>query len=135
MPSPAALEQAEEARASLDPDYKWLVESIAVAQRLRDQKTVSLNLAERKAEREQIDADRLRRENERRKAQGKQPFATLEDLEKSDEVTGENAPDILLDRSAQIMGDVVAGLPRDARTAARKPAAAADSDAPRISTQ
>ena len=105
-----------------------------LAEGLRNQKTVSLNLAERKAEREQLDADRLRRENERRQAQGKKPFATLEELEKSDEVTGENAPDILLDRTAQIMGDIVAGLPRDSRTAARQQPAAED-NAPRISTQ
>jgi carboxyl-terminal processing protease len=133
-PPAAALERAEAERAARDPDYQWLVESIAVTERLRNQKTVSLNLAERKAEREQLDADRLRRENVRRQAQGKKPFETLEELEKSDEVTGEKAPDILLDRTAQIMGDIVAGLPRDARTASRQQPTA-EANAPRISTQ
>ena len=105
----------------------------ADTERLRNQKTISLNLAERKAEREQLDADRLRRENVRRQAQGKKPFATLEELEKSDEVTGDKAPDILLDRTAQIMGDLVAGLPRDARTVSRQQPN--DGAAPRINAQ
>jgi hypothetical protein len=87
-PSAAALEKSEAARAASDPDYKWLVNSIAVNERLRGQTTLSLNLAERKAEREKLDAERLQRENDRRKALGKKPFANLEELEKSDEVTG-----------------------------------------------
>ena len=92
---------------------------------------LSLNLAERKAEREQLDADRLKRENDRRKALGKKPFATLEEMEKSDEVTGDKAPDILLDRTAEIMGDLIAGLPREpARTVARKPDEPAQKPAP-----
>ncbi|MDQ2639562.1 MAG: carboxy terminal-processing peptidase [Pseudomonadota bacterium] len=122
QPSAAALEEAEAARAANDPDYRWLVESIAANDRLRDQKVLSLNLTERKAEREQLDADRLRRENERRAKLGKKPFPNLEEMEKSDEVSGDKAPDILLNRTAEIMGDIVAGLPRSNRTAARAPA-------------
>jgi carboxyl-terminal processing protease len=131
MPSAADLEKVEEARASNDPNFEWLVESIAVNERLRGQTVLSLNLAERKAEREQLDADRLKRENDRRKALGKKPFATLEEMEKSDEVTGDKAPDILLDRTAEIMGDLIAGLPREpARTVARKPDEPAQKPAP-----
>jgi carboxyl-terminal processing protease len=123
-PTAAELEKSESARAMNNPDFRWLVEGIAINERLRSQKTLSLNLAERKAEREQLDADRLKRENERRKAQGKTLFATLEELEKSDEVTGDKAPDILLDRTAEIMGDLVAGLPPPRTLARKQPAEA-----------
>jgi carboxyl-terminal processing protease len=121
-PSAAALEKSEAARAASDPDFQWLVNSIAVNERLRGQTKLSLNLAERKAEREKLDAERLQRENDRRKALGKKPFANLEELEKSDEVTGAKAPDILLDRTAEIMGDLIAGIPQAPRTVARKQA-------------
>jgi carboxyl-terminal processing protease len=128
LPSATDLEKAEAARASNDADFRWLVDSIAVADQLRDQKTVSLNLEERKAERARLDGDRLARENARRKALSKPLFASLEELEKDDEAQGqgENAPDILLDRTTEIMGDVVAGLPNTAppRTLARKQPAA-----------
>jgi carboxyl-terminal processing protease len=112
-PEPAAdaLDKSEAARDKADPDFQWLVGSIAAYDKQRAQKTLSLNLAARKAERTTQDDDRLKRENERRKAQGKPLLPNLEELEKSDEVTGDKAPDILLDRTTEIMGDVVAGLP------------------------
>jgi carboxyl-terminal processing protease len=127
MPSALELEKVEAARAANDPDYRWLVDSIAVNARLRGEQSLSLNLAARKIEREQLDADRLKRENTRRAALGKKPFANLEELEKSDEVSGEKAPDILLNRTAEIVGDLVTGLPGNEppRTLARKPAAGA----------
>jgi carboxyl-terminal processing protease len=127
MPSALELEKVEAARAANDPDYRWLVDSIAVNARLRGEQSLSLNLAARKIEREQLDADRLKRENTRRAALGKKPFANLEELEKSDEVSGEKAPDILLNRTAEIVGDLVTGLPgnESPRTLARKPAAGA----------
>lgn len=126
VPSAAELEKVEAARAGGDPDFQWLVESIAAADALRGQDTLSLNLEERKAERERIDAERLERENERRLANGKAPFATLEELEKNAESADEKVPDILLDRTAQIMGDLVAGLPNSAPPrVARKPSTAA----------
>jgi carboxyl-terminal processing protease len=121
MPSALELEQAEALRAADDPDFRWLVASIAVNERLRGEQSLSLNLATRKAEREQLDADRLQRENTRRSALGKKAFANLEELEKSDEVSGENAPDILLNRTAEIVGDLVSGLGTESpRTVARK---------------
>jgi carboxyl-terminal processing protease len=110
VPTAVALDRSESARGKADPDFRWLVNSIAANDKLREQKSVSLNLAKRKTEREQLDAAQLQRENERRAAQGKPAFATLVDLEKSEEVSGDAAPDILLDRTSQIMGDIVAGI-------------------------
>ena len=108
MPTAMVLGQAESARNKTDPDFQWLVTSIAATEKLRQQKSLSLNLAQRKQERESLDAERLRLENQRRIAQGKPVFTKLEELEASAEVTGEKAPDILLDRTYEITGDLVA---------------------------
>src|ERR1700704_5075105 len=44
------LSTEEGARAQKDPDYRWLVSNIAAIDTLREQKTISLNLAARKEE-------------------------------------------------------------------------------------
>jgi len=120
VPSAADLEKAESARAGQDPDFRWLVDSIAASEALRAQKTLSLNLEERKAEREKFDAERLARENARRKAKSQPPFASLEELEKAASDEAQKPTDVLLERTTQIMGDVVAGLPAAPNTVARK---------------
>ncbi len=115
VPTAVALDRSEADRVRGDPDFQWLVTSITANDKLREQKSLSLNLVKRKAERESLDGDTLRRENERRKALNKPAFPSLEELLKSEETTGDNAPDILLDRTTQIMGDIVAGIgPADA---------------------
>jgi carboxyl-terminal processing protease len=110
------LTNEEGVRASHDPDYRWLVANIAAIDTIREQKTISLNLTARKAERAQQDQDRLARENSRRAAKGQPAVKTteeLEKLEKSDE------PDIVLTQAAEIMGDIVVGarpaIPTDSR--------------------
>jgi carboxyl-terminal processing protease len=126
MPPAAELARVEAERAKDDPDFNWLVESIAANERLRGQKSLSLNLEERKAERERLDAERLARENKRRQARGLAPFATLEELEKANQDEASKVPDVLLDRTTQIMADIIAGLPASApATVARKTAEAA----------
>jgi carboxyl-terminal processing protease len=111
VPTAVALDRSEAERRTANPDFQWLVNSIAAGDKLRAQKSLSLNLAKRKAERETIDADRLRRENARRVALGKPGFQTLPAMEAADDVTGDKAPDILLDRTLEIAGDIVAGIP------------------------
>ena len=140
VPEAAALGMSEAERSKADPDFQWLVGDIAAYDKLRAQKTVSLNLAARKAERETIDADRLVRENERRKALGKPAFASLQEMEgtsgdpvpeavvdadlaadtlKEAAPAKEEAPDILLDRTTEIMGDIVAGVGAPANATSR----------------
>jgi carboxyl-terminal processing protease len=120
-PPAAELARIEAERARNDPDFNWLLESIAANERLRGQKSLSLNLGERKAERERLDAERLARENKRRQARGLPPFASLEELEKADQDEANRAPDVLLDRTTQIMADIITGLPASpAPTVARK---------------
>jgi carboxyl-terminal processing protease len=110
------LTSEEGTRAQRDPDYRWLVANIAAIDTIREQKTVSLNLAARKAERAEQDAQRLARENSRRTAKGQPAVKTTEELEK---LTKEDEPDIVLTQAAEIMGDIVVGarpaIPKDAR--------------------
>jgi carboxyl-terminal processing protease len=67
---------------------------------VRTQKKLSLNLQTRIAEREQMEKERLARENERRAARGQPPVAKLADL------TGSEPPDAVLDESVQIAADL-----------------------------
>jgi carboxyl-terminal processing protease len=125
MPTALVLGHSEEVRSKQDPDYRWLVESISARDKERVEKSVSLNLAKRKAERETVDTARLLRENQRRAALGKPGFKTLPELDASDETNGDKAPDIQLDQTTQIMGDIITGAPQSPATIAkdaRKPA-------------
>jgi carboxyl-terminal processing protease len=120
-PPAAELARVEAERVRNDPDFTWLLESIAANEVLRGQKSLSLNLEERKAERERLDAERLARENKRRKAKNLPPFASLEELEKASQDEANKVPDILLDRTTEIMADIVVGLPANPPSAvARK---------------
>ena len=94
------LEQAHERRVSQDPDFRSLVEDLASFERLRSQKTLSLNLKQRIAEREQLDKERLARENERRHARG---LAALNSLT---ELNGAEPPDAVLAEATEITADL-----------------------------
>jgi carboxyl-terminal processing protease len=94
------LEQAHEQRVATDPDFTFLVEELASFEKIRAQKKLSLNLKTRIAEREQLDKERLARENERRQARGLQPLAKLADL------NGAEPPDAVLAETTQIAADL-----------------------------
>ena len=110
VPTALALDRNEDERSKSDPDYRWLIEDIQAFETQREKKTLSLNLAQRRLERETFDTERLVRENARRKAQGKEPFKTLEAVEEENSAAAKNetAPDVLLDQTAQILADIVA---------------------------
>jgi carboxyl-terminal processing protease len=84
-------------RSSSDPDFQFLLEDIEVVEEMRQQKAISLNLANRLAEQEERKLARLERENSRRSARGLEPLETLENME-ADEV-----PDVLLNQAAEIL--------------------------------
>ena len=88
-------------RTANSPDFKYLHEDIAALDAMRSQKTVSLNIKTREAERKRNDADRLNRENAWRAAHDVKPAASLEDI-KDDATAG-----ILLDEASQIAADMV----------------------------
>jgi carboxyl-terminal processing protease len=111
VPAASVLIGNEAERAKADASFQWLVQSIAADEKLRERKSISLNLAKRKAERDALEAERLQRENARRTALGKPPFAKLEDLDTAatDDKSDDKLPDILLERTVEIMGDIVIG--------------------------
>ncbi|NBU24764.1 MAG: hypothetical protein EBS39_03935 [Gammaproteobacteria bacterium] len=111
-PSIAELATRERARQQQDPDYRWLVSDINALDQQRQQKTVSLNLEERRAERTRLEAARLARENERRSAHSLPPLAAVGDIDPA------KLPDVLLDQAAEVMADIV----RPVATPAKAPA-------------
>jgi carboxyl-terminal processing protease len=105
--TPAALTQLateEGVRSRTDPDYRWLVSDIAASDELRELKTVSLNLKQRREERSRIDAQRLARENARRVQHQLPQLKTVEELDAKD------LPDVVLDQASEVMADMVLGV-------------------------
>ena len=74
QPNIAVLATEEKTRADRDPDYRWLVADLAAADVMRKQTSLSLNLQQRKDERERLERERLTRENARRAAQNLPPL-------------------------------------------------------------
>src|SRR6187549_3925530 len=93
----------EKTRADKDPDYRWLVADLAAADVMRKQTSLSLNLQQRKDERERLDRERLTRENARRAAQN------LPALKTAEELADAKFPDTVLDQAAEVMTDMVTG--------------------------
>jgi carboxyl-terminal processing protease len=114
-PITASLQKLHEERTSGSADFKYLREDIAALDAMRSQKTLSLNLKTREAERKRIDEQRLERENAWRTAHSVAPVKSLEDI-KDDATAG-----ILLDEASQIAADlVVVQAKRAAPTQARR---------------
>jgi carboxyl-terminal processing protease len=114
-PITATLEKLHEERTANSADFHYLHEDIAALDAMRNQKTVSLNLKTREAERKRMDDERLERENAWRSAHGVKPVKSLE------EVKDDAASEILLDETTQIAADMaVATVHRAAPTTARR---------------
>ncbi len=95
-----SLAGSYEERAKTDPNFRYQVEMIRAAEALSEQKVISLNIDTRREERKAELQRRLDRENERRKALGIEPVASLDDIGEDD------IPDILLDQAAGIVTDL-----------------------------
>jgi carboxyl-terminal processing protease len=102
----ATLVQNQNSRTETDPDMRSLISDIEALEIIRAQQGISLNLSERKAERESRRADSLARENSRRLS------LDLEPLESLDDASDDDKPDTLLNQAAQIVTDL-AGLEGD----------------------
>lgn len=87
-------------RSKNHPDYQYLIESIRDTEQIGIQKSVSLNINDRRTERETYNNRRLERENTRRVALQLEPVATLEELEITE------GPDIHLDQATAIITDL-----------------------------
>ena len=88
-------------RAMDNPDFQYILDQQVLAEDIRSEELVSLNEAERRAEREQQEADYLAIENARRLAKGESLLSSLDELldeESSDAV--EVAENTVTDSSA-----------------------------------
>lgn len=94
------LEHSHEERIAADPDFHLLLGDLDSFEKVRTQKKLSLNLKTRIAEREQLEKERMARENERRTARGLKPLNTLADL------NGAEPPDAVLTETAEIAADL-----------------------------
>jgi carboxyl-terminal processing protease len=95
-----SLIASHDARSKDDPNFRYQVNRIQAGKRIREQKTVSLNIDERRAARERELSDALQRENERRVA------LQLEPLESLDDIDDDERPDVQLDQAAKIVTDM-----------------------------
>ena len=98
------LQRLHEQRIAGDPDFQHLVAEVATIEKMRDLKSISLNLEKRREERKTLTHGELMRENDRRAAVGEE---ALDDAEKI-----EDRPDVILGEAAQITADLVVVEPR-----------------------
>jgi carboxyl-terminal processing protease len=109
-PSIAKLVTEENARQRRDPDYRWWLADIAAVEKLRSQKSLSLNIETRKADRAALETERLARENDRRAARQQPVLKSISELDSAE------LPDVILDQAVQVAGDMVQfGSPLAAR--------------------
>ena len=114
------LRERHEARTSKDPDFAYLRDEIAFAEKLDAVTSVSLSEPVRLAERQKQREEELRLENRRRVAKGEKPLASVEELEKDkqaaeDEATdtaqdanrADDEPDVLLTEAGNILLDAI----------------------------
>ncbi len=99
-PVTATLQKLHDERVAGSADFRYLQEDIAALDAVRHQKTLSLSLKVREAERARLDAERLARENAWREAHKVEPVKSLEDV-KDDAAAG-----ILLEEASQIAADL-----------------------------
>jgi len=100
-PIAAALEKLHEERTVNSADFRYLREDIAALDAMRNEKTLSLNLKTREAERKRLESERLERENTWRASHDLKPVKSL------DEIKDDPAAGILLDEASQIAADLV----------------------------
>jgi carboxyl-terminal processing protease len=122
------LAQRHEARIATDTEFQWWAEDVARFRRDREEGTISLNEAARRAEREEAEAKRVARAAERKRLgldDGLPSRADdgLQDDERSvaeqvaEEKAAENHVDPLLRESAFVLADALGLLSRDRRLA------------------
>ena len=99
LPVVSVLSRVHEERIANNPDFVALLGDVNALEQLRSQRDLSLNLAKRRAERDTIDAERLKRENARRAARGLEPLANVGALDSAE------APDAVLDEAVEIAAD------------------------------
>ena len=111
----ASLQKLHEERTANSADFRYLKDDIAALDAMRSQKTLSLNIKTREAERKRQESERLERENAWRASHDVKPVKALEEI-KDDASAG-----ILLDEASQIAADLaVTAAHRAGPTQARR---------------
>ncbi len=87
-------------RSKDDPNFQYQMDRIQAGKRIRDQKTLSLNIETRRTNRKNELEDALQRENDRRIALNIDPVESLDDIDDDD------LPDVQLDEAAKIVTDM-----------------------------
>lgn len=126
------LQARHQARSAKDVEYQWWVEDVRQFRQEKAKKSISLNEAERRAERDRFDAQRKQRKETRaRLGLSRDPLLegraddglTADERNVAESVAREqaarDATDPLLRESAAILGDAIGLLGRDARLAAQ----------------
>ncbi|GAB5414409.1 MAG: carboxy terminal-processing peptidase [Congregibacter sp.] len=90
------LAQMFETRSQADPEFAYLRDQLAIAEENRAIQSVSLNEAVRRAERKEREHRALEIENKRRQALGKEPLASIDELDEESE-SDEADEDVLAD--------------------------------------
>jgi carboxyl-terminal processing protease len=101
----AELQRTHDERVVGNADFRFTLAEYAAIDEMRREKTVSLNLKARQAERETQRQEQLSRENARRASLGKPLLKTVEELP-------EDPPDAILEEAAQIAADLSRLEPR-----------------------
>lgn len=105
-------------RSEVNPDFVYLEDQIALAQKTRDIKALPLNEQSRKALRKRQEDDALAIENKRRKAKGEPMLASLDDVEDEEDTSDADAAlseeddndlesDVLLQEAGNVLADVL----------------------------
>lgn len=111
------LQHEHDARIANDPEFQFALQEIAALDHMRMEKSVSLNLAKRKAERELRTQQQLARENARRKALGQPELKTATETKDDPH----EPPDAILTEAAHITADLSQLEPRYLARAQLKP--------------
>src|SRR5580692_11469005 len=140
-----SLVSEETLREQHDPDYRYLIDDVAALNKVRAEKTLSLNLKVRQEERTHLDKERLDRANQRLIAEGQPPVKSVEELDSGEAVAGDGAdgsagsavkrspkngaatpasmpPDLVLGEATQVMADILLGNAPNQRLPAAAPA-------------
>lgn len=107
------LRQRHDQRMASSEEYQLLLDEIELVRETRSQKLLSLNEAERKTEKDALQARQLAIVNKRRQLHGEPPFKNFEELEKFEEQRASESPaknqeiDFLARESGEILVDLI----------------------------
>lgn len=121
------LRRRSEQRMAASPDFQYINEQLALLNKTRDEKRVSLQQDTRIRERDQLRQRTLEIENKRRKARGEPLFKDHEELEKyneelanaADEQAAGPVDQAVLREAGTVLGDKIVRLKRQADVASR----------------